>query len=115
MTTLAQKYGSKNKVAGYTNSVKTLQEGGQMAPAAPAPEQAPQGGGGGDIMAMLQEYAQSKDPQLAIVIADTMLEMMAQEQAAAQGGAPAPQGGEGEVGMARVGGTLPTARRIFRK
>ena len=113
MTSLAQKYGNKNKVAGYKNSVKTLQEGGQMAAPAPAPEQAPQGGGGGDIMGMLEQYAQSRDPQLAVAIADTMLEMMAQEQAAAQGGAPAAP--QGDVGMARVGGTLPTAKRIFRK
>ncbi len=69
-----------------TYSVKKFQEGGAMAaPAAPAPEApAAPAQGGGDIEAMIAEYAQSRDPQLAVAICDMIVEMMAQ----GQGGAP---------------------------
>jgi hypothetical protein len=54
-----------------------------MAPeAAPAPA-------GGDIEAMITEYAQTRDPQLAVAICDTIVEMMGQAGGAApEAGAP---------------------------
>ena len=40
---------------------------------------------------MIAQYAQSRDPQLAVAIADALVEMMAgQAGGAPQGGAPAP-------------------------
>jgi hypothetical protein len=81
----------------YSNQpVRKFQDGGAMAaPAAPAgPAPAPEAvpaQGGGDIEAMIAEYAQTRDPQLAVAICDMIVEMMAQGQAgggAAPGGAP---------------------------
>lgn len=73
------------------NAVQKFQQGGGMAPAeggAPAEGAAP--AGGEDPQALLAEYAQTRDPQLAVKIADLLVEMMAQ-----QGGgmAPPPEGG----------------------
>lgn len=81
-----------------TAPVKKFQEGGAMAaPAAPAPtEQAPAAPAGGDIEAMIAEYAQTRDPQLAVAICDMIVEMMAQGQG---GAAPA----EGAVPAAKKG------------
>jgi hypothetical protein len=82
----------------YSNpSVKKFQQGGAMAPAGPeagaAPEQggapAGPGQGGGDIEGMIAEYAQTRDPQLAVAICDMIVEMMAQQG----GGGAAPQAG----------------------
>ena len=71
-----------------TPKTPKFQEGGAV-PAAPggAPAEAPQGGGGGGMEAMIQEYAQSRDPQLAVQIADAVVEMA---MGGGQGGAPAP-------------------------
>ena len=94
---------------------RKYQAGGEM----PAPEagMAPEGGapagGGGDIQAMLAEYAQTRDPQLAVAIADLLLEMLAAE-AGAGGGAPAgPEGGAPP--MARRGAKLTPRGPVFRK
>lgn len=77
-----------------TPATRKFQEGGQLAapaaaPAGPAP-QAPAAPAGGDIEAMIAEYAQTRDPQLAVAICDLIVEMMAQGQA---GGGAAPAAG----------------------
>ncbi len=90
--------------------VKLFQEGGQ---APPAPDQ----GGGGDPAAqleqMLMQYAETKDPQLAVAIADMLVEAMMQAQGGAQGGAPAgpPEGG---APMAKDGMRVPGGP-VFKK
>lgn len=93
---------SKNWLSQYgENKTPKFQQGGPMgAPApeeagapAPAPEEAPEGGAP-DIEAMLAEYAQTRDPQLAVAICDTLVEAMMGGGAPAgpEGGAPAPGG-----------------------
>jgi hypothetical protein len=77
-------------------------EGGQMAP---APQGAPAQGGAPDIEGMLAEYAQSRDPQLAVAICDTLVQMMS-----AQGG-QAPQGAQ----SMRNGGRMNYTTPMFRK
>lgn len=70
-----------SKYAG--KATRKFQEGGAM-PAEQAAPAAPQGGG--DIEGMLAQYAQTRDPQLAVAICDSLVEMVG-----AQGGAaPAP-------------------------
>jgi hypothetical protein len=90
-------------IGAYSSTpVRKFQEGGAM----PAPEGAPMGpeaGGapaGGDLEGMIAEYAQSRDPQLAVAICDMIVELMAQG-----GGAPggAPAGPEGAPPMAKKG------------
>jgi len=81
--------------------VKKFQAGGAMAaPAGPeAGAPAPEAGapaGGGDIESMIAEYAQTRDPQLAVAICDQIVQMMAQ---GGQGGAPAgPEAGAAPAG-----------------
>ena len=66
--------------------IKRFQAGGQ-APAAPEGG-APAGESGSvDLESMIAQYAQSRDPQLAVAICDAIVELMAQQQG--QGGAPA--------------------------
>lgn len=102
----------KNWINAYSQpNVRKFQEGGAMgAPeegvpaeggAAPAPA-----GGAADIDAMLAEYAQTRDPQLAVAICDTLVEMMA--------GGAAPAGPEGGAPMARNGAKLRRGP-VFRK
>jgi len=76
-----------NKYA--AKSTRKFQDGGAM-PAEQAPA-APQGGGG-DIEGMLAQYAETRDPQLAVAICDSLVEMMGAQGggAPAEGGAPAP-------------------------
>jgi len=97
---------STNWIETYGNNrgVRKFQAGGEMAPPQAAPAEAPAAGGGApDLEGMLMEYAQSRDPQLAVAIADALVEMMMAQQGA-QGGAP----------MARRG--MRTSRGpIFRK
>jgi hypothetical protein len=91
------KYGSKQ--------VGKFQMGGEMAPeaqAAPAPQ------GGNDLQAMLAQYAQTRDPQLAVAICDALIA----ELGAAQGGAP--EGGQ-PMPAARNGGRLSYAAPMFKK
>jgi len=86
-------------------STPKFQMGGEMAPEPgmePGMEPAP--AGGGDVEGMLMQYAETRDPQLAVQICDTIIEMMAQQQ----GGAPA--GGEP---MMRNGGRMSAPK--FRK
>ena len=88
-----------------------FQEGG----GAPMPEQggAPMEGGGGDptaqIQAMVQEWAQTQDPQLAQEIVGMLAEAMGIPVGGGQG-APAPQGPpmEGEPAY-RSGGKMVSA------
>lgn len=97
----------------YAPGVPKFQMGGEMAPAEPAMGAAPaeQGMGGGepDLQAMLMEFAQSQDPQLAVQICNLLLEMM-QGQGGAEGGAPA--AGEATP-MAARGMAIKTP--VFRK
>lgn len=85
----------------YSPKVKSFQQGGAMAPAAAPAGPPPEGGGapagGGDLEAMIAEYAQTRDPQLAVAICDMIVEMMA------QGGGGAPAGPEGAAPMAKKG------------
>ena len=67
-----------------------FQAGGPMGPdAGGAPAQAPAQGQGPDLEGMLSEYAQTRDPQLAVAICDTLVEMMAAQQGGAPAGGPA--------------------------
>jgi len=66
-----------NWIDAYSDKgVQRFQAGGPMA-APQGPDQAP------DLEGMLMEYAQTKDPQLAVVICDMLVEMMAAQQGAA--------------------------------
>lgn len=98
---------------GKPEQVKKFQAGGAMAPPAgpdagagapPAGPDAgaPQGGApqGGDIESMIAEYAQTRDPQLAVAICDQIVQMMAQ---GGQGGAPGGPAGPG-AGAPPAGG-----------
>ena len=94
---------NKDWLNDYSKKTQKFQAGGPMAPeAAPAPEAggAPQGEGP-NLDAMLAEYAQSRDPQLAVAICDMLVEMIA-----AQGGGGAPEGG---APMARKGAKMSGA------
>tara|TARA_R110001606_G_scaffold130944_2_gene266494 strand:+ start:157 stop:468 length:312 start_codon:yes stop_codon:yes gene_type:complete len=74
-----------------TNGVKKFQMGGEMAPeAAPA---AP-AGGGADLEGMVMQYAETKDPAMAVQIADALVSMLAGQQGGAPAGA-APSMGDG--------------------
>jgi DUF1680 family protein len=73
----------------YAKKTPMYQAGGQVEGGAPAPEAAPQGGGVG-IEQMAAQYAQTRDPQLAVKIADAVVEMIAQSQGGAPQGGPAP-------------------------
>lgn len=80
------------------NKVKKFQAGGPMAP--PEAEMAPPAEGGApDLEGMLMEYAQTRDPQLAVAICDMLVEMMAAQQQQGAAGAPPP----GETPMGRRG------------
>jgi len=95
---------------GTPKQVRKLQQGG-AAPMAPEAQGAPQGAPaapGADLEAMLAEYAQSRDPQLAVAIADALVEMVAQQGGgAAEGGAPG-----GAVPMAKKGGMVPMKKGV---
>jgi hypothetical protein len=100
---------STNWIKNYGRTRK-FQEGGAMAPAgAPAGASAGQGGAP-DLEGMLMEYAQTRDPNLAVAIADALVEMLAAQQGAA--GAQ-PQGQAGPP-MAKIGSKTSKAP-IFRK
>ena len=98
--------------------VRKFQEGGAMAPpeAAPAPA-GPEGGapgGGGDIEGMLAQYAQTRDPQLAVAICDALVEMMMQQGGGGPAGGPPPGPEAGGPPMARRGAKLRRGP-VFRK
>ncbi len=112
---------AKDWINQYGSAPRKFQEGGAMAPAggAPAgPEGAPQGQeGGADIEAMLAEYAQTRDPQLAVAICDMLVEAMMGAQGGGQpGGAPEGQAGppQGGAPMGRNGMRM-TRGPVFRK
>jgi len=77
----------------------TFQQGGEVA--APAPAGQP------DMEAMLMEFAQSQDPQLAVAICNLLLEAVAQQQ----GGAPAPA--EAPAPSMRNGGRFASNTPVF--
>lgn len=109
----------KNYIEMYSTpaQIRKFQDGGQMAPpaggpgAGAPPEGAPAGApaqGGGDIESMIAEYAQTRDPQLAVAICDMIVEMMAQGQGgqggqSGQGGASPDQGQGGAPAGAPMG------------
>jgi hypothetical protein len=104
-----------NWISTYSDNkqVQKFQAGGPMGQEAAAPQEgAPQGGAQGpDLEGMIQEYAQTRDPQLAVAICDTLVEMMAQQGGGApQGGAPA--GPEAGAPMARKGMRMSRAPRF---
>lgn len=89
-----------------------FQEGG----GAPMPEQgsAPQGGGDptAQLEQMVQQYAQTQDPQLAVAIADTLVQAMGLGTAPAPEQGMAPQGGQPAYAK---GGTLPKGKSALEK
>ena len=101
---------AKRDWIGTYSPVRKFQEGGTMpAPGgAPAPAQAAPAPAGGDLEAMIAEYAQTRDPQLAVAICDMIVEMMAQG-----GGTGAPAGAEAAP-MAKKGMKLKKGP-IFKK
>ena len=114
---------SRNWLRQYNKGMRRYQEGGPMGPP-PGAEggMPPEGGGapGGDIEQMLMEYAQTRDPELAVAICDMLIEMLAQQG----GGAPPPGGPEGAPAGPPAGpGVPPMGRKgmkmrrgpIFRK
>lgn len=96
---------AKDYLKQYTSKgVAMYQAGGEMAPA-PAPAPAPQGGGA-DIEGMVMQYAETKDPQIAVQIAEALVGMMAESQAGGPAPAPAP--------AMRNGGRMTNKAPIFR-
>jgi len=78
---------TNNWIEQYGNkSVRKFQEGGAMPAPGAQPAAAPEQGaeGGQQLDQMLAQYAQSRDPQLAVAICDALVEMMAQQQGGAQ-------------------------------
>lgn len=104
-------------VPSFTSKARRYADGGPMpmqgAPAPGGPPADPAAGGGQDPGAQLQaaatQYAQTKDPQLAVQIADMVVEVMGLggggASAPAPGGDPAMAGGGGApMGGAPMGG-----------
>ena len=75
------------------NKTQKFQAGGPMGQEA-APAQGP------DVEGMLMEYAETRDPQLAVAVCDMLVEMMAAQQGAAPAG---PEAGMAPAPMARKG------------
>lgn len=87
-----------------------FQAGGPMGGQEGAPQAAGQDQGA-NLDAMLAEYAQTRDPQIAVSICDMLVELVAQQQQQ-QGGGGAPGGAPVEGGappMARSGAKMNTA------
>ena len=77
-----------NWIQAYGRPVRRYQAGGPMG--APAgPEAAAPAPAGGDMEGMLMEYAETRDPQLAVAIADALVEMLAAQAGGAPAGGPA--------------------------
>lgn len=105
----------------YSAKPGKFQAGGPMAP---PPEGAPAPGGAGpggapDLEGMLAEYAQTRDPQLAVAICDLLVEFMASQggpggPGGPPPGGPPPGGGPGGPPMARKGAKLRRGP-VFRK
>lgn len=96
----------------YLNAYSTpkFQMGGEMPAEAPmegqgpAPEAAPAQGGANELEAMLAQYAETRDPQIAVAICDILV-----EQLMGGGAQPMPAAGMGrrmEAPMFRRGGRL---------
>lgn len=90
---------------GKKPEVRKFQEGGAM-PATPAAQAGQGGQEGGEVQLdqMLAQYAQSRDPQLAVAICDALVEMMAQQG----GGAPMAKCGA----KMKAGGKGPVFRKM---
>jgi hypothetical protein len=86
-------------------NVAKFQMGGEMPQGQPAA--APAQGGQPNVEEMLMQYAESRDPQLAVAICDMLVEMMAAQQGAPAEGQPAP--------AMRNGGRMNYAAPMFRK
>jgi hypothetical protein len=89
--------------------IQYFQEGGGM-PQDPSMQQ-PRGGGDptAQLQQMVQQYAQTQDPQLAVAIADTLVQAMG---LGGGQGAPAPQSGQPAYAK---GGTLPKGKSAIEK
>lgn len=84
------------------------QEGGAM-PQEQAAQQAPQQETGGNpLEEMMTQYAQDRSPEVAVMIADMLLEQFMQQQQTEA--APAPEGVEGDP-MGRYGMSLKKLKR----
>jgi hypothetical protein len=104
----------KNYLEQYgTKKVNKFQMGGEM-PAEPGMAPAAPQGGGTDLQGMLMQYAESRDPQLAVAICDALL---AELGAAQGGGQPMPAAGNGMKmgGYYKNGGRLSYAAPMFKK
>lgn len=109
---------SKNYLAGFragqtkTTTVPKFEMGG-AAPAG-APGAAPEAGGGdptAQLSQMVAQFAQTQDPQLAVQIANALVQMMGGGQAAPEQAAPAGDPAMGGAPMAQNGMKL----RVFKK
>jgi hypothetical protein len=89
---------AKDYLNAYKKRTPKFQAGGEM-----APEQAPAQGGAPDLEGMLMQYAETRDPQLAVAICDTLVEQLS----AAQGQQPMP--------AARKGGRMNSSAPMFKK
>lgn len=94
-------------------TVKYMQEGGEMAPETPMPEEqgAPAGGGQEEMMAQLQQMAQQiiqqLGPDAAAALAQMIMEMLQGAGGAPETGAPAEEGQP----VYRAGGRLSYRRK----
>lgn len=90
-----------------------FQEGGDV-PQDPAMQGAPQGGGDptAQIQGMVQEWAQTQDPQLANEIVGMLAEAMGIPVGGAPQGPPMPEGGQPAYAK---GGTLPKGKSALEK
>lgn len=97
------------------NKIQYFQEGGAMDQQQDM--QQPQGGGDptAQLQQMVQQYAQTKDPQLAVAIADTLVQAMG---LGGGEGAPAQPGQAPQQAAAPAyakGGTLPKGKSALDK
>lgn len=97
------------------NKIQYFQEGGTMDQQQDM--QQPQGGGDptAQLQQMVQQYAQTKDPQLAVAIADTLVQAMG---LGGGEGAPAQPGQAPQKAAAPAyakGGTLPKGKSALDK
>ena len=93
------------------SKIKYFQEGGAMDQQQDM--QQPQGGGDptAQLQQMVQQYAQSKDPQLAVAIADTLVQAMG----LSGGGQSAPAPTQAGQPAYAKGGSLPKGKSALDK
>jgi hypothetical protein len=102
-----------------TRKISKFQMGGGM-PAGdpgmsqPAMEGQGQAQAGPDLQGMLMEYSQTRDPQMAVAICDTLVEQLGLQGGAPAGAQPMPAAGDGMSKMAyyNQGGNLNSNARM---